>query len=78
MGNKNKNVPNFSMEYHMLYVESRNSFEVRIDFFITLPCAKFLSFVFFVAHDKVALCRVPDRKHTAKSRFLVVHATHFC
>jgi len=30
-----------------------------------LPCVFFKPGVFVVAHGKVALCRVPDRKHTA-------------
>jgi len=32
-----------------------------------LPYAFFLPCVFVVAHDKISLCRVPDKKHTAKT-----------
>ena len=37
-----------------------------------LPCVFFKPGVFVVAHGKVQLCRVPDRKHTANIEFPVV------
>jgi len=33
-----------------------------------LPCAFFKPGVFVVAHGKVALCRVPDKKHTVNNK----------
>ena len=39
---------------------------------MNLPCVFFKPGVFVVAHGKVALCRVPDRKHTANLDFPVV------
>jgi len=38
-----------------------------------LPCVFFKPGVFVVAHGKVALCRVPDRKHTANNE---THGKH--
>ena len=47
------------MEYHLLYVKCRKSFEVRKqNFFITLPCAKIkhlAKFSFAVCHKKATL-----------------------
>jgi hypothetical protein len=38
-----------------------------------LPCVFFKPGVFVVAHGKVALCRVPDRKYTANNE---THGKH--
>jgi len=38
-----------------------------------LPCVFFKPGVFVVAHGKVQLCRVPDRKHTANNE---THGKH--
>jgi len=38
-----------------------------------LPCVFFKPGVFVVAYGKVALCRVPDRKHTANNE---THGKH--
>ena len=53
------------MEYHMLYVKCRKSFEVRRQKnFITLPCAK-------IKHTAKSCFAVCHKKHTAKYFFAV-------
>ena len=39
-----------------------------------LPCVIFKPGVFVVAHGKIALCCVPDRKHTANNKTHGKHA----
>ena len=53
------------MEYHMLYVKSRKSFEVRRKKTITLPCALVFPCVFLSTLDKIYVCRVPVNLQTA-------------